>query len=78
MGYVHGKPLQDISKPDDSREECTKCFNPGIYTESDELDHISLKERYRILLADKSSCPAELSAKKSVIGVETSKTSSER
>ncbi|TKV97399.1 hypothetical protein SEVIR_9G491400v4 [Setaria viridis] len=69
---------QDVSTPDDSREECTACFNPGICTETDELDHISLKERYRILLADKSSCPDTASARKSVMGVEASRTSSKR
>ncbi|CAN6285147.1 unnamed protein product [Urochloa humidicola] len=49
---------QDVSTPEDSRKECATCFNPRIYTETDELDHISLKERYRILLADKNSFPA--------------------
>ncbi|KAG2542451.1 hypothetical protein PVAP13_9NG638700 [Panicum virgatum] len=62
----------DVSTPDDSREKCTTCSNPGVYTETDELDHISLKERYRILLADKSTCPATISAR------ESSKTYSKR
>ncbi|OEL35640.1 NAC domain-containing protein 8 [Dichanthelium oligosanthes] len=75
---VSGETLQDVSAPDDSREECTTCFNHRIYTETDELDHISLKERHRILLAYNSSCPATVSARKSVIGVETSRTPSKR
>ena len=64
--------LQDVSTPDDSREKCTTCSNPRVFTETDELDHISLKERYRILLADKSTCPATISSRQS------SKTSSKR
>ncbi|PVH33028.1 hypothetical protein PAHAL_9G550800 [Panicum hallii] len=62
----------DVSTPADSREKCTTCSNPRIYTETDELDHISLKERYRILLADKNTCTATVSAR------ESSKTSSKR
>ncbi|CAN6290192.1 unnamed protein product [Urochloa humidicola] len=69
---------QDVSTPEDSRKECAACFNPGIYTETDELDHISLKQRYRILLAEKSSFPAVVSSRKSVMGVETSGASSKR
>ncbi|CAN6307492.1 unnamed protein product [Urochloa humidicola] len=69
---------QDVSTPEDSRKECATCFNPRIFTETDELDHISLKERYRILLADKSSFPDIVSSRKSVMGVETSRASSKR
>jgi hypothetical protein len=69
---------QDVSTPDGSREDCTTCFNSGIYTDTDELDHMSLKERYRILVADKSSCPDTTLSRKSVMGVKTSRTSSKR
>jgi len=62
----------DVSTPVDSREKCITCSNPGVYNETDDLDHMSLKERYRILLADKSTCPATLSAR------ESSKTASKR
>lgn len=55
---VYGKPLQDVPTHKGSREECGKGVSPEICTETDELDHISLKERYRILLGDKSSGPA--------------------
>ncbi|XP_066383791.1 uncharacterized protein [Miscanthus floridulus] len=42
-----------VSTQKDSSVECAKGFNPEICTGTDELDHIPLKERYRILLADK-------------------------
>ncbi|CAL4929848.1 unnamed protein product [Urochloa decumbens] len=62
---VSGESLQDVSAPDGSREESTTCFNPRICTETDDLDHISLKERYNILVAHKSSCPPTVSARTS-------------
>uniref|UniRef100_A0A0A9DVT0 Uncharacterized protein n=1 Tax=Arundo donax TaxID=35708 RepID=A0A0A9DVT0_ARUDO len=53
-------------------------FDPGIQIndcdEKDELDHMSLQERYRILLAEKSSCPTVISAGTSVMGAGTSGT----
>ena len=56
---VYGESLQYVSTQKDSSVECAKGFNPEICTDTDELDHISLKERYRILLADKSSGPVQ-------------------
>jgi hypothetical protein len=44
----------------------------------DILDHMSLQERYRILLANKSSCPATTSAAKSIMDVGSSGTSPKR
>ena len=56
---AHIEAEWDVSTHKDSSEECAKGFNPEICTDTDELDHISLKERYRILLADKSSGPVQ-------------------
>lgn len=75
---VYGEPLQDVSTHKDSSVECAKGFNPEICTETDELDHISLKERYRILLVDKSLGLATVSAGKSIMHVETSRASPKR
>jgi len=68
---VYGESLQYVSTQKDSSVECAKGFNPEICTGTDELDHIPLKERYRILLADKSSGLATVSARKSIMCVKT-------
>ncbi|GJN30734.1 hypothetical protein PR202_gb19067 [Eleusine coracana subsp. coracana] len=47
-------------------------------TEMDVLDHMSLQERYKILLAEKSSCAATTSAGKSVMDVGTTGTTPKR
>ncbi|KAJ1298188.1 hypothetical protein BS78_01G434900 [Paspalum vaginatum] len=69
---AHVESEWDVSTLDDSREEsqilCPTGFNPEIqingHTEADELDHISLQERYRIIMA----------AGKTVKGLGTSRT----
>lgn len=75
---THIESEWDVSTHKDSSVECAKGFNPEICTETDELDHISLKERYRILLADKSLGLATVSAGKSIMHVETSRASPKR
>ncbi|WVZ56041.1 hypothetical protein U9M48_006627 [Paspalum notatum var. saurae] len=73
---AHVESEWDVSTLDDSREEsqflCSTGFNPEIqingHTETDELDHISLQERYRIIMA----------AGKSVMGLGTSRTTPKR
>ncbi|OQU92983.1 hypothetical protein SORBI_3001G453000 [Sorghum bicolor] len=69
---------QYVSTHKDSSVECAKGFNFEICTEIDELDHIPLKERYRILLADKSSGLGTVSTGKSIMCVETSRSSPKR
>ncbi|KAL5653248.1 hypothetical protein ACJX0J_038706, partial [Zea mays] len=75
---THIESEWDVSTHKDSSVECAKGFNPEICTETDELDHISLKERYRILLADKSLGLTTVSAGKSIMHVETSRASPKR
>ncbi|XP_062216356.1 uncharacterized protein LOC133916622 isoform X2 [Phragmites australis] len=77
--WMQGEMCADQSHLSSSKDALyTSGFDPGIqindYDEKDELDHISLQERYRILLADKSSCPATISAGKSVLGAGSSGT----
>jgi hypothetical protein len=55
-----------------------KTFNPKCFTETNELDHISLKERYMILLEDQSLGLGTISVRKPILRVETSRASPKR
>ncbi|KAL6645124.1 hypothetical protein ACP70R_016732 [Stipagrostis hirtigluma subsp. patula] len=68
---MQGEMCADQNKLSSSKDVIySKGFEPGIqtndYEETDELDHVSLQERYRILVAEKSCCPATISAGKSL------------
>ncbi|KAL6867582.1 hypothetical protein ACP4OV_015606 [Aristida adscensionis] len=66
---MHGEVYADQNKLCPTKDVvCNTGSKPGMQindcAETDELDHLSLQERYKILLADKSCCPTMASARK--------------